>query len=105
VRDNYFFSNFLFLPVLVLLVLAILGVQRLQSGMPDGTSRVLRPAEISPGDHSHAPLPVPEPGPALWQLATAGLLGARLYQPVFVAMISLLAAFFQTRAALLLEAP
>ncbi len=101
VRDNYFFSNFLFLPVLVLLVLAILGVQRLRSRTIEGEVPVLRPAEVCLGITAvllflFLNLAPPYGG---WQLRGSWV--PRLYQPVFVAMVSLLAAFFQTRANLL----
>ncbi|HEV7785416.1 MAG TPA: hypothetical protein VGQ28_08780 [Thermoanaerobaculia bacterium] len=101
VRDNYFFSNFLFLPVLVLLVLAILGVQSLRGGKDNWMGPVLRPAEICLAIAAvllflFLNLAPPYGG---WQLRGSWV--PRLYQPVFVAMISVLAAFFQTRAALL----
>ena len=96
VRDNYFFSNFLFLPVLVLLVLAILGWQRHRS--EGRLIPVLRPPEICLAITAvllflFLNLSPPYGG---WQLRGSWV--PRLYQPVFVAMISLVAAFFQTRA-------
>jgi hypothetical protein len=99
-RDNYFFSNFLFLPVLVLLVLGILFVQRLRSKTVEMTPAV-RPAETCLAIAAvllflFLNLAPPYGG---WQLRGSWV--PRLYQPVFVAMISVLAAFFRTRAALL----
>jgi hypothetical protein len=87
--------------VLVLLVLAILGVQRLRRREADGMIPVLRPAEICLGIAAvllflFLNLAPPYGG---WQLRGSWV--PRLYQPIFVAMVSLLAAFFQNRAALL----
>ncbi|MFY9824601.1 MAG: hypothetical protein WAM82_24705 [Thermoanaerobaculia bacterium] len=161
VRDNYFFSNFLFLPVLVLLVLGILWVQRLRLGAPPPEdphpyplSRPLPPPTPGEGDPVGAALPFslfsrcggwegageegrgdeglrrqatadsalpPVLRPTEISLAIAAVLVflflnlsppyggwqlrgfwvPRLYQPVFAAMVSVVAAFFQTRAAIL----
>ena len=86
-----------FLPVLVLGVLAILFVQRVRSGKDERTP-VLRSAEtclaIAAGlVFLFLNLAPPYGG---WQLRGSWV--PRLYQPVFVAMVSLVAAFFQTRA-------
>jgi hypothetical protein len=97
VRDNYFFSNFLFLPALVLLVLAILFVRRGRNVAGEKTP-VLRPAETCLVIAAvlvflFLNLAPPYGG---WQLRGSWV--PRLYQPVFVAMVSLLAGFFQNRA-------
>jgi hypothetical protein len=96
VTSNYLYSNFLFLPLLFLLVL----IASRWLPQPSAEARTLRPAEVSLLIavvllflfNNLAP---PYPG---WPLRGAWV--ARLYQPAVAAMIPVLAYFF-ARAALL----
>ena len=85
---NTFFSNFLFLPLLFLLVLIA------ARWLPRGSRAVLRPAEVwlliaAALLFLFNNLAGPYPG---WPLRGAWV--PRLYQPVFVAMVSALALFY-----------
>ena len=87
VWDNYFFSNFLFLPVLFLVCLAL--ARRLPRGsriLPPAEACLLAAAVLLFLFNNLAP---PYPG---WPMRGSWV--ARLYQPVFAVMISGLAAFY-----------